>query len=155
MPTTKQLAQSMLDMLETHKRDNGAEFLTFKEDRPQWMQDVSFAAHGDMMPDDHRYRFIFEALAAMVEYDDPADAIESIEADIYTSDLTTWLGSRADRYGYCDEYMEEMGKESFPGTIELLQAGQAREKEEVFNLVLDALRDLESDDDADDEESVA
>jgi hypothetical protein len=96
-----------------------------------------------MLPDDHRYEFIRDAVSALADEDDTDAARDSIEPDIYTANLAAWLGSRTDRYGYCDEAIEEQGQ-PFPDTISLLQAGYYREQIEVFDAVLSALEDVAS-----------
>ena len=119
----------------TATRDNGAEFIKTVDGAPDWVQPLCHAAHGDMLPDDWRYQAIVEVLDAISEADesaDPSEIRDTIEADIYTSDLTGWLHSRTDRYGYCDEAVEEYGADAVSGTIQLLQMGQSREYDEVF-----------------------
>ena len=63
--------------------------------------------------------------------------MEAIE-DIYTADLTGWVGSRADRYAYCDEATEEYG-ERVKSVLGVLQLGMARERLEVFAQLMEAL----------------
>lgn len=152
MPTIKDLASQFSQAFVGAERTNGDKFRKLRDGSPQWMRDVCLAAHGDMMPDDWRYEFIEAAADAIAECesDDPSEAIDTIEVDIYTSDLTRWLASRTDRYGYCDEFMEEFGGD-FKDTVSLIAGGQEWERREVFNLVLDALRDLASDDDESEE----
>jgi hypothetical protein len=94
-----------------------------------------------MMPDDHKYRFIVEALDTISESDPDMHTynIDSPEPDIYTHSLLAWLASHLERSGYCDEYMQEISTPQ--NTIDLLQGGQYLEKREVFDLVLRALQD--------------
>jgi hypothetical protein len=141
MTTTKlqALATEVLTYFETATRtSNGAEYHRTKDGAPQWVKDMCWAAHesGGMMPDDWRYGFIVEALGALEDNEDPDEI--AMEADIYTSELTDWLGSRADRYAFCDEAMEEFGmewKDLENGTWTLLALGQRREKDEVLAAV--------------------
>lgn len=121
---------------------------TRKDDAPQWVQDMVFAAHeaGDMWPDDWRYAFIVESLDALADHDDADSARDSIEADIYTSDLTSWLNSRADRTSYVDDAREEFG-ESDNGIVGMLQMGQLAERWEVFDSIVSFLADRLPDDD--------
>lgn len=140
-----------------HQRSENDTIWTLKDGRPQWVQDMAFAAHdsGDMLPDDWRYEFIVDALDALEENEDPDDI--ALEADIHTSDLCRWLGSRADRTGYCDEAMEEFGGD-FKDTVSLLQLGQWHEKREVLDSVrsflVSRISDMEdeTDDDSNDDE---
>jgi hypothetical protein len=131
---------------ETWKRDGVTVYLP-KDDRPDWVQELCHHAHGDMLPDDWRYEFIVTALDVIAEADDDADpdAIreqfqDECEADIYTHELTSWLGSRADRAGYCDEACEGYGLEG-GDTLQRIGLGQRAEKLEVFALVLEWLEE--------------
>lgn len=137
IPTIESLAARYEDWFEQHTRENGEKFWSTKDGRPEELMQLIRDAHGDMFPDDHRYEFIWHALVAISE--DGADA--SLEPDIYTHDLTAWLHSRADRFGYCDEALEDQGG-TFPGTIELLQLGQSAEKDEVLASVLGSLFEI-------------
>lgn len=142
--TIQDFAKEMSLQFTGDKRNDGKEFRKLADGHPQWMQDVCHEAHGDMFPDDWRYEFIESACDKIAETDDNYtidDARSEIEADIYTHDLTSWLGSRTDRFAYCDEAMEEFGGD-VKDTISLLQLGQVREKEEVFGLVVQALEKL-------------
>jgi hypothetical protein len=145
MTTVQDLAQEMSSAFERRKRDNGDTFVALKDDSPQWMTDVCHEAHGDMFPDDWRYSFIEDAVDALAENEDQDEARDSIEAEIYTHKLTSWLASRNDRYEYCDQALEEWGTD-IGGTFPLLQMGQSWEKEEVFSLVLSALEALADED---------
>ena len=131
--TVQTLAEEAGRWFESAKRANGDDFYRRKDGAPQWIQDLVMDAHGDMMPDDWRYAFVVEALSALEESDDPDDI--ALEADVYTSDLTSWAHSRADRIGYCDEAAEEGMISADADMSDRLMAGQYREKEEVLNLV--------------------
>lgn len=135
-PTIQDLAREMLSQIEKRTRDNGETFVALKDDRAEWMRDIAHAACADMLPDDHRYSFIVEALNAIAEGDEHGD---EIEADIYTHDLTAWLHSRADRAGYCDLACEDGFVSADAPTLDRLQAGQLCEKREVHDLVLHSL----------------
>lgn len=92
-----------------------------------------------MLPDDWRYEFIVDALDAIADHEDEDEARDSIEADIYTAELTGWLHSRVDRYEYCDNAAQEFGaSDTLLGSLQL---GQLMEKHEVFDSVLSSLRD--------------
>ena len=133
-----ELAREALEWFETGTRDSGEKFVKTKDGRPEWLTDLIFTAHGDMMPDDHRYKFIEEALDLIANQDVDLDRPE-IEADIYTSDLTAWLNSRNDRVYYLTKALEEYEiKDGF----QALQAAQIIEKEEVYWSVLESLREL-------------
>lgn len=153
MHTLKTLAAEVYDALETKTRTDGTEFISLKDGAPEWMTDLCREAHGNMLPDDHRYAFILEAVEALMEADDPDDI--DMEADIYNHDLITWLGSHGYRPGYCDEAREEFVGE--PGTlIDQIMLGQAYEKQEVLGLVRsfleNRLEELEAEDDETDDD---
>lgn len=145
--TINELAADYSRRFEKAKRDDGSEYWRVKTtgEETEALTALCHTAHGDMLPDDWRYEFIVEALSALADHEDTEDARDSIEADIYTHELTSWLGSRADRDGYCDEAAEEFGVtdgngRDFIGTVKLLQLGQWTEKREVFESVLSSLR---------------
>lgn len=131
-PTVQNLAGEALSYFVTKHRDNGEAFWCLSDNRADWVHGLAMNAHGDMMPEDWRYKFIVDVLNALDDGDTDAP-----EPSIYTHELTGWLHSRADRYAYVDEAVSEMG--GFSGLVEALQAGQAAEIREVFESVLDAL----------------
>ena len=144
------LAHAALNAMTQKTRGDDSKFFCFKDDAPEWMDDLSRKAHdnGNSFPDDWHYQFIFEALDALANQDDVDDARCSMEADIYTSDLTDWLGSQNSRYAYVDQAIEETGKGD--SIIQDLQAGQLLEKLEVFDAVAGFLSEM-----ADSEEETA
>jgi hypothetical protein len=150
----KVLAAEVAEALEMRRRDPddaSTEYLILRDGAPEWMTDLAIAAHDDgsefgMMSDDLRYEFIQAACEALAESDDPDEVC--LEPSVYTSDLTRWLGSRADRFGYCDQTLEESGIESLSDlaraaggnygispTISLLALGMAAEQAEVLDSV--------------------
>lgn len=131
------LATEARSFMVAKTRNAESKFWSRADDAPDWVADMCRAAHGNMLPDDHRYAFIVEALDALSDAED-ADEVD-LEADIYTHELTTWLASRADRSSYCDQYMEDFGTE-FTNTIALLQGGQYMEKREVLDSVRSSLQ---------------
>lgn len=149
--TLQTLAKEARSHFSTDKRDNGNVF--WKTDgKEEWVRDLCLAAHedGGMLPDDIRYEMIVEALNALEEYDDADDARDSIEADIYTHELTSWLASNNSRQYYCDEAANEFGLGADADTTTRLSWGQLSEKWEVFESVRQSLEDrleeLEDDD---------
>ena len=135
-----ELAREALEWFETGTRDRGEKFVKTKEGRPDWLENLIFTAHDDMLPDDYRYKFIEDALIMIADQDDDADLdYPEIEADTYTSDLTKWLNSRNDRVYYLTEALEEYEiKDGF----QALQSAQLREREEVYFSVLNSLQEL-------------
>lgn len=138
MKTINELAEESLEWFVTDTRDDGEKFTKTKDGRPKWLTDLIFTAHGDMMPDDHRYKFIEEALELIADQDADIDCPE-IEADIYTSDLTKWLNSRNDRVYYLSEALENS---DITDGFQLLMMAQSIEREEIYYSVLNSLREL-------------
>lgn len=142
------LAADVRKFFTTIKRGEES-IVTLTDDAPEWVRQLAMDAHGDMMPDDHRYAFIVEALDALVDADDPDEV--TLASDIYTHDLLKWLASNLQRPGYCDEAFEEYG-DDFRDTVSLIGMGQLREKEEVLDSVRSSL-EAQLDDSAEDEET--
>ncbi|AGA31715.1 hypothetical protein [Singulisphaera acidiphila] len=139
--TIQSLAVEMSQAFEKAVRPSSGEaFRKLKDVAPDWMRTVCRKAHddGELLPDDHRYEFIEQAVDALANHDDTDSACESLEPDFYTSGLTGWLHSQNSRVCYISEAMEEYG--TFKDGFKLLAAAQMLEREEVFRQVLDALQ---------------
>jgi hypothetical protein len=152
----QKLAEEVAAQFEQDKRSDGTRYWRLKSGRDQKVQDLVRDAHridGHLiLPDDYRYEFAKEALDAIAEYEDTDEARDSLEADIYTSDLTKWLGSNVYRPGYVDETMEEMGVRDGSDIITQMQMGQLHEKEEVFDSVLKSLQEMADEQEEEEEE---
>ncbi len=116
-----------------------------------WLKDLAFAAHdsGEWLPDDTRYEYMVEALDILedVEDDDSAEDEYSerldSDVDVYTSELTTWLGSHGKRLAYLDEVLDPNSVWAKPETgSELLHHAQYLERYEVFEAVRAFLAEL-------------
>lgn len=112
---------------------------TLRDDAPEWVAEVVYAAHGDMMPDDWRYGCIVDCLDAIIDDDGDTDAaLAGLEPDIYTGALLAWVSSGG-RTGYCDDALERLG---VPDSLaQLLSWGQSYEIEETFDLLAAALEE--------------
>jgi hypothetical protein len=149
--TVNELAREALEWFETGTRDNGEEFVKTKEGRPEWLESLIFTAHGDMMPNDYRYKFIEDALQYISDQDEDEDlGCPEIEADTYTSDLTKWLNSRNDRVYYLSEALENS---DITDGFQLLMMAQSIEREEVYYSVLNSLRELCKDQEDEEEQA--
>lgn len=140
--SVKQQAQQAFDSFELAFRteDDSSEYVRVREGSPQWVVDMVREAHGDMFPDDFKYRCVWGAVECIAEADDPEDAAhEWAEAfiDVYTSNLLTWAASHLARVGYCDSAMEERDN-IWPdgGFAEVLAMGQYDEAREVYDACL-------------------
>lgn len=150
MKTVQEIANEASRWFITTKRDSGEEFTKTKDGRPQWLTDLIFTAHGDMGPDDWKYDFISKSLDVIANSSDDDLECPTIEADVYTSDLTRWLHSRADRVYYLTEALEEYGmKDGF----EALQMAELKEIEEVYYSVLASLQKLVEDQDQEEDDT--
>lgn len=137
----KDVAALALKYLTTKKRTDGNVFVTTTDDAPDWVVMIVRNAHEDMLPDDYKYDYIWNALEAITQYDDPQDAESDIEADPYTFDLLEWLRSHLDRPGMVDEAVEEFGH-SEQGIVGDVMLGQWSEKTSVFRTVLNDVEEL-------------
>lgn len=141
----------------TRKRDDGDQFTTLRDDAPDWMSDVVREAHGDMMPDDWRYKMISECADALTGYD-PSDWQDSdFEicdglVDVMNGELLDWLSSHGARPVYIDEAREEGLIADDTDEMNRIQIGQFMEYREVLNALIAEFGDDEPDDDEDGDE---
>lgn len=141
MATIHELAQEMLDNMVWSKRKDGKEYVHTKK-TISWQQDVIREVHGDKMPDDTTYAYIWDALNIIVENPDASEdelRHEIEEPDVYTSDLTAWLHERNDHIEYLDRAIDEFNpKDGFAA----LQIAQALHKQEIANSLLNELASM-------------
>lgn len=140
MTTIHILAGALYDAFEHKTRANGDAFVSLKDGSPDWMQEAIHEAHGDMLPDDWRYRAVMDAAEAIYDAGADGDTDDAhgafIDAvDVYNHDLIRWLGSHGARPDYVDNAVDEFG---WPdgGLMAAIQLGQAEERGEVFDSVL-------------------
>lgn len=141
MKTLQELAGEAYAGFVRGTRDDGSEYWHRKDDAADdWLQELCYSAHGDMLPDDWKYEFIAQSLSALADHEDEDSARDrATEADIYTGERLRWLASNLTRAGYCDDAAEEWGAQS--DIVQFIGLGQAAEKTEVFYSVLRSLRD--------------
>jgi len=101
-------------------------------------QEFFHHTHGDMLPDDFRYKMIHDVLSNMDDYEDHYELLESL-IPVYTSDLLNWLSSNNTRYTYCDEFKEEYGISDEKSIIDLISGGYMMELNEVYYLIVEWL----------------
>lgn len=126
-----------------HRPDEEADaplHYTMKDPHPIWIEEMTKAVHDDSqwLPDDYKYEYIVNTLDSLSEGNDPDEPY--IEADPYNSQLLDWLASHGERAGLVDEAVEQMGH-SEHGIIGDIGSGQYYEKQQVWDRVLQALRD--------------
>ena len=148
MATIQELAKQAYEAMEPGTRDNREVFYKFKSDRPEWMLELAQAAHVSFPPDDHRFRMIHGALAAICEDASEDETLDSLrkrglewtDTDIsrYADYFRQWFASNAARARYVDEAVEKHG---WPkgGLIQALAKGELRERQEVYGQVLEFL----------------
>lgn len=162
MPKIVQLAKEMQDQFKLIRREDGSEIWVLKDDHPEWMQDVMYAAHSDgaSLPDDTVYDLAHDCINAIAECDkeDDADtlrdAIDEIEPEYRTWQLFTWAARWSE---YIDEVCSEFGSYKVDGAHDIttiFQTAQGFQIREIGGRIIEALEELASDgDDEDDEEN--
>lgn len=154
MATIQELAQQYRDRFTLYKRSEDDVIWTRKDNQDDEALELIAATHDnrEMFPDDYRYEYTVDALDLIIDADEDAtrDDLEElafeIEADVYYHELNEWLSSRADRYGYVDEAVENFGHGD--SITDDIAAGQRWEKEEVFRAVLAFLEERADEDEA-------
>lgn len=143
--TVQSLASDLSAAFEHDKRNDGKEFTKLREGSPAWMTDVIHEVHGDKLPDDTVYAFIQRCAGAIHDYSSSIEdhevaeqAVDEIEPDPYTADLTAWLNARVDHEYYLTEVLEEFGGDIKDG-FQLLMAAQQKQIQEVGYALISAL----------------
>jgi hypothetical protein len=125
--TVESVAADFLSFLTTHKR--GSETIVVKnEDAPEWVEDIVYEIHGNLLPDDWTYATIKECAEYLEENGNDGG---SPEADIYNSDLLAWLKNYPDATDAVDRTKEDYGNGQNLGIMEMIQQGQAMAKSEI------------------------
>jgi hypothetical protein len=146
-------AQEAYDCFETATRpgNDGERFDRVKDGSPEWVTELVHAAHGDFLPDDWRYACIRAALEFIADSDEPEDGAGEFadgHVDVYNAARVAWLGSSIHRGAYCDEALAELGPvDADSGVYGLVGLGQYMEASEVYALVVEALEDVDADED--------
>lgn len=83
---------------------------------------------------DSVHEFLYEALTAIVENDDLENV--SLQADVYTSDLTSWLAECVNHVDYITRAIEEF---NVPDGFSALETAQSLAKQDVLDIVLNYL----------------
>ncbi len=138
--TVQQLASELADAFETRTRNDGQKFVVLKDGSTKWMTDVCHKAHGDTLPDDTIYGFCERAAYVIADAEEPEEAIDEMEPDPYTHNLTAWLHARADHVYFLTEALEE-GTGITDG-FQLLMRAQQIQIHEIARTLLAALEAL-------------
>lgn len=138
-----------------------ANIVVTKDGTPDWVTDVIYAAHGEMLPDDRTYSLVQDALELIANgaSEDSDHEFADSAVDVYTSDRFAWLASNLNRQSYVDEARESGLADPDSDIADLIGAGQYVEAQTVYAAVYRALEDhladveAESDDDGSDASS--
>lgn len=134
---------------ERRTRDDDSSYIVLKDSAPDWLHDLVRSAHGEFLPDDWRYASIRAALGAIHDAgaDDPDD-LDDLDhefadgnVDTYNAARFAWLASNLNRAAYCDDAAEEFGYDAERGIVHLIALGQYAESMEVFQSVVESLRE--------------
>lgn len=139
----RRVADDALAHLEYRARPTGdGSYWVKRHDAPGWFTDLVYAAHdyGRVLPDDRRYEMLVSILDRLSKVDDDEDLYEAgVEwaeeyRSVHYSELCRWLTPST--MSYVDEAAED-GLVAADATIEVrLAAGQYREANEVWTLVV-------------------
>ena len=134
--TVQEVTKEMLDNMEWKERQNGDKIVVNKTEI-EWQKNIIHNAHGDKLPDDYCYEFIYEALCTLSDSEEgnEEESIYEIEADVYTSDLTDWLNNNNNNVYYLDEVIKEYGNNQQNG-FNALMIAQYKAIEELYNNAL-------------------
>lgn len=141
--TIVSVAKEIYDNMEYRKRDDKSKYCCLKDHNIQWQSDIIHESHLDRMPSDDIYDRIDDILGVISDLnedsteDDIRDAISTIEADCYTSDLTKWLNSDNRNVYYLDEAAELGVKDGF----QLLACAQSVYIQEIGNALISAIQE--------------
>ena len=143
MHSLKQKAEIVAKQLTSKNRSNGDLFITLKSDAPEYIRTFVRSIHQGYMPDDFKYSFLAESLRALREHDSLDDAKDSLESDIYNHELIRWLASHSGRVEYVNEaVIDGIASVVNFNLIQIIGVGQLEEKKEVFDLVVQNLKNL-------------
>jgi hypothetical protein len=135
-----EIAEKARSFFTLQTRKDGSKFWS-APDKPEWVQSMCRDAHNGMFPDDYKYEYIVDALDYLSDPSNDPDEYNP-DADVYTKDLTDWLGSHADRPGYVDQAREDGLIVADTDTVTQLAIGQIEERREVFGEVLAYLQEM-------------
>jgi hypothetical protein len=146
---TEQLCEVLAQSFEERKRDNGEAFVTCTDNAPEWVREAARNAHGDMLPDDTKYRMIRQCAERLSDYADEDSAIDSLRdqlgeiadnlVDVYNVDRVRWLASDWRRAFYIDNAQEEGLIANDADTFTRLGIGQYSEYYEILGFLLFAV----------------
>lgn len=137
-PTPQEIAKAVGAWFVAGERPDGTKFRKTRDGVPGVVVRLIREAHGDMLPDDHKYEGVENALSAIANTDDVRDMDETASefadaVDCYNADLLRWVSSHLTRAAYVDQAVDDYG---WPGDFyTALQYGQSYELREIFDSV--------------------
>ena len=137
-------AQKLLDNLEPkHRECDNKDIIVSKSTSNKEYEQLCDVLMNIQMSMDSVYMFAWEALNAITEAnakteEQAHEAIDQIEPDVYTSDLTSWLNESNYHVYYLEQAIKEYGATS---GFQILAVAQQLAKQEVGHLVVDMLAD--------------
>lgn len=137
-------AKNVLKYFEHGKRNDGTKYRFIKDEAPEEYRELAYSAHlvDDVMPNDYIYDFIYDALTVISECDSDdhiEDEINSIEPDVYNSDLLKWISDNLTFSSWVDEAMKTYeAKDLFSA----LQIGQGLHRQAIANSVYESLQSI-------------
>lgn len=147
--TLKQKIENYLTYFETGKRNDDTEYVFLKDNAPEELKESIRKAHGDNPPSDFVYDKYERLMMTMAGYLCNIYTIEKLEdyqgeiidscVDIYTTDLTNWLGLGSNNRNiyYLTEVLEESDtKDGFA----LLAQAQYKAIAEIYNEIINLLK---------------
>lgn len=114
-------------------------FWALRSDAPEELRDLVVVAQGPFYRDPWRYDFIVQAFNIIAVVDNPDDV--ELANTISNLGLLEWFASTPSRAIYVDRAIQEFGMPA-GGIIDAILQGQAKEEEEIYQIVLDELRKL-------------
>lgn len=127
---------------------------TRTEFAPEWVEEICYKAHDDLMPDDWRYWMIHRLAEAISEYveqhgdwPDPDELNDIVDTamPVYYGEQADWLASNGIRATYCDEAEDEGRIPDDASIMDRIAAGFYYEFEHVAYIVVNELKKVDLD----------
>lgn len=133
-----ELAAALVDAV----RDDGTTYVRLDDDAPAWVSGALYAAHGDMLPDDHVFAAAQLAAAELaadpdVEHGEIADGM----VPPYNGDRFAWLASHLSRAAIVDDAVDELGGGEPLGIVEQIGLGMYSEALAIIDTLASAIED--------------
>ena len=146
MNTRKTLATLFASSLVTRHRNDDSTYICTVDNAPEWIKEAIHSAHGDMLPDDWRYRMISRVADSLTDtapddWQECATEIADSCVDVYTGRLTDWLASSISRVGYVDEAVNEYGINEDFDLTKAIMLGQFAEYLEITNSLIASIEE--------------